>query len=116
MFTIHLSKLQFHSFHGVHDEERVLGNAYEVNVELMIDAEEPVTSLDHTVNYESVYAVIVQRMKVPTSLLETVAQDLANLIYAADSRIKSIVVNIQKKYPPLATIQGHVGVTYKTSF
>ena len=116
MFTIHLNNLQFHSFHGVYDEERVLGNVYVVNVELTIDGDEAVTSLDQTVNYESVYAIIAQRMKLPTPLLETVAQDLAKLIYAADSRIRSVVINIQKKYPPLATIQGHVGVTYKTVF
>ena len=116
MFTIHLNNLQFHSFHGVHEEERVLGNAYEVNIELTIDEQESVTSLDQTVNYESVYAVIVQIMKLPTPLLETVAQDLANLIYAEDHRIRSIVVNIQKKYPPLATIQGHVSVIYKKEF
>ena len=113
MFTISLNNLQFHSFHGVYEEEKLLGNLYEVNIELTVDGKELVTELDQTVNYESVYEITAQRMMVPTPLLETVAQDLAGLIYAADKRTMSVKVNIQKKHPPVATIQGVVGVTYK---
>ena len=116
MFTIHLNNLQFHSFHGVHKEEKILGNEYEVNVALTIDGDEPVNELWQTVNYESVYNIIVQRMKRPSELLESVAQDLAHLIYAQDERIRSVTVDIQKKYPPLTAIQGSVGVTYKKEF
>jgi dihydroneopterin aldolase len=116
MLTIHLNNLQFHSFHGVHDEERILGNAFEVNVAVTIDGSAPVTSLQQTVNYELLYAIIVQRMGIPTALLETVAQDLAQLIHVTDHRIRSITVAIQKKYPPLIAMQGTVGVTYKKEF
>ena len=116
MFTIHLTNLQFHSFHGIYEEEKLLGNLYEVNVELTVDGNEAVTQLDQTINYESVYAITAQRMTIPTPLLETVAQDLANLLYAAEKRTRSVQVNIQKKYPPFATIQGSVAVTYKKEF
>ena len=116
MFTISLNNLLFHSFHGVYEEEKILGNAYEVNVELTVDGSELVTELGQTVNYETVFAIAAKRMAIPTPLLESVAQDLANLIYEADQRIKSVKVNIQKKYPPLTTIQGSVGVTYKKEF
>ena len=116
MFTIHLTNLQFHSFHGIYEEEKILGNAYEVNVELTVDAGGEVTTLDQTVNYESAYAIIAKRMGVPTALLETVAQDLAQLLAAADKHTKAVRVNIQKKYPPIATFQGAVGVTYKKEF
>ena len=116
MFTISLIGLQFHSFHGIYEEEKLLGNLYEVNLEVAVDGNESVTELNQTVNYESVYAITAQRMTIPTPLLETVAQDLANLIYAAEKRTRSVKVNIQKKYPPFATIQGAVGVTYKKEF
>ena len=116
MFTISLNNLQFHSFHGLYDEERILGNLYEINIEVTVDGNETVTELAQTVNYESIYAITANRMTIPTPLLETVAQDLAKLIYAGDQRIKSVKVNIQKKYPPIATIQGTVGVTYKKEF
>ena len=116
MFTISLNNLQFHSFHGIYEEEKILGNAYEVNVELTVDGSEAVKNLSQTVNYESVYAITAKRMAIPTPLLETVAQDLANLLYEADKRTRSVKVNIQKKYPPLTSFQGTVGVTYKKEF
>ena len=116
MFTIHLTNLQFHSFHGIYEEERILGNLYEVNVEITVDGNETVTDLSETVNYETAFAITAQRMTIPTPLLETVAQDLANLLYAAEKRTRSVKINIQKKYPPIATIQGSVGVTYKKEF
>ncbi len=116
MFTIHLSNLQFHSFHGIYEEEKIVGNSYEVNVEVTVDGSEPVTELDQTINYEILYAITAQRMSIPTPLLETLAQDMANLLYAADKRARSVKVNIQKKYPPFAAIQGSVGLTYKKEF
>ncbi len=116
MLTIHLNNLQFHSFHGVYEEERILGNNYEVNVSLDIAGDAPVNDLDQTVNYESVYAIIAERMKVPTALLETVAQDLAQLIQSACPGIRSVNVHIEKKFPPLTAFRGSVGVTYKKEF
>ena len=81
MFTINLHNLQFFSFHGIHEEERILGNNYEVNVELSFDTEEQITALEQTINYASVYDIIKKRMSVPTALLETLAQDLAQEIH-----------------------------------
>lgn len=111
MTTIHLNNLAFFAFHGVHEEERILGNQYLVSVELEIDVSEPITELKHTVNYTSLYSLIRQRMGKPTQLLETIAQELMEIIHGSDKRIKSIRINIQKKHPPLAAIEGSVGVT-----
>ena len=116
MISIHLDKLLFFAFHGIHEEERILGNTYEVNVELAIDVNEKITRLEQTVNYAAVYELIKKRMNIPSALLETVAQDLAEDIHRYDQRIKNISVNLIKKYPPLAGIEGSVGVTCKKEF
>lgn len=116
MFTISLNNLQFHSYHGIYEEEKLLGSSFEVNVELTIDGQDNVLKMDQTINYESVYAITAQRMAIPTALLETVAQDLANLLHEADKRTRSAKVSIQKKNPPFATIQGAVGVSYQKEF
>ena len=34
MLIIHLHKLLFHSFHGLYEEEQVLGNEFEVNTDI----------------------------------------------------------------------------------
>ena len=116
MFTIQLSNLKFFAFHGVHEEERILGGEFEVNAELSFKEPNTVTSFDQTIDYVKIYALIKQRMSVPTALLETVAQDLAENIYAINNRIASVSINIKKTNPPIANFQGLVGVSFKKDF
>ncbi|GAB2810397.1 dihydroneopterin aldolase [Ferruginibacter profundus] len=117
MFTIHLHHLRFFSFHGVHEEESILGNDYEVNADVTFTATEAtVTALHQTINYVKIYDIIKQQMHIPTALLETVAQDLAEKIYAYDQRITSININIKKEHPPIPNFTGSVGVSYKKDF
>jgi dihydroneopterin aldolase len=116
MFTIHLHHLKFFSFHGIHDEERILGNEYEVNADVTVKATETVTALHQTVDYVKIYNIIKQRMNIPTALLETVAQDLAQLLYDADNRITSININVKKVSPPIKNFKGSVAVSYKKDF
>jgi len=58
MFTIHLHHLRFFSFHGVHEEEGILGNDFEVNVDATFNSNETITRLHQTVNYVKVYDII----------------------------------------------------------
>lgn len=113
---IRLNKLQFHGYHGVHDEERVLGNTYEVNVEMGLDSSKKITELNETVNYEKAFYIVKDRMNIPTPLLETLARDIAESIYAENNYLKFVSVSIEKKFPPLATMQGSAGVIYKKEF
>ncbi|MFM6926191.1 MAG: dihydroneopterin aldolase [Ferruginibacter sp.] len=116
MFTINLHNLIFHAFHGVYDEERILGNTFEVNVALEFDPAEPVISLEDTINYAAVYEIIKQRMLIPTPLLETLAQELTQNIYKLDNRIKMISVSVEKKNPPITNMEGAVSVHCKKTY
>ena len=116
MITIHLNHLQFYSFHGLHEEEKILGNEYEVNASVTIDATGSITQLDQTVDYAAIYKLIKERMATPTALLETVAQELVNSIHSNYPQSRSIDISIRKKYPPIATIQVSVGVSCKKEF
>lgn len=116
MFTINLHNLNFFSFHGVHEEERILGNEYEVNVEVTFEEKGSITKIDDTINYVKVFELVKQRMNRPTALLETVAQDIVNQVHSADNRVRSVTVSVEKKNPPIANIQGSVSVTYTKEF
>ena len=116
MFTINLHNLLFHSFHGVHEEERILGTTFEVNVTLSFIADEYITELEQTINYASVYKIIKHRMQISTPLLETLVRDLANEIKLFDNRIKSISVSVEKKNPPIPNMEGSISVNYKKDF
>lgn len=116
MFTIHLHKLLFHSFHGLFEEEKLLGNQFEVDVDIEVDGSEKITKIGQTVNYVAVYNCIKQRMELPTLLLETVAQDLIDAIHQMDKKISSVSITIKKTAPPIENFQGTVGVSCKTTF
>jgi 7,8-dihydroneopterin aldolase/epimerase/oxygenase len=116
MFTIHLNNLKFFSFHGLYQEERILGGQFEVDVAVTCKEDKRITEIQQAVDYVKVYAIIKQQMEIPTPLLETVAQDLAEKIYRGDNRITSISISIKKTHPPIAAFMGTVGVSYKKDF
>ena len=116
MVTIQLKNLLFFSHHGIHEEEKVLGNTFEINVDISFNETDRIDSLEQTINYASVYDIIRQRMTIPTELLETLTQDIAHQIHVFDSRIISIMVSVEKKKPPIPGMEGSVGVTFSKEF
>ncbi len=116
MITIQLKNLLFFSHHGIHEEEKIQGNTFEINVDITFNETDRIDSLEQTINYSSVYDIIRQRMTVPAELLETLAQDIAHQVHTFDNRILSIAVSIAKKNPPIPGMEGSVGVTYRKDF
>lgn len=116
MITILLNNLEFFSHHGVHEEEKILGNNFIVNASVSFTADEKISSIHQTINYVSIYDIIKKRMDIPTALLETLAQDIADEIYSFDKRLQAISVSIEKKNPPMLNIKGSVSVNYEKQF
>ncbi|MBK7883635.1 MAG: dihydroneopterin aldolase [Chitinophagaceae bacterium] len=116
MHTIHLHKLMFFAFHGLHEEEKIIGNDFELNVDVAFNTEEPVADLKQTINYVTVYEIIKKRMAIATPLLETIAEDMAALIYQLDARVQFISINIIKINVPINNFSGTVGITYKKKY
>lgn len=110
--TIHLHNLKFFAFHGVHEEERILGGEFEVNADVSLHTT-VVESMNDTVNYVTVYELIKKRMAVPTVLLEILMQEIISDIKLLDERINSISIQIYKSNPPIHNFQGRVGVSIK---
>jgi len=110
MFTINLHNLIFHSFHGIHEEEKILGNEFEVNVSLSFVPDQQIKTLEQTINYATVYEIIKHRMQTATPLLETLTADMAEAIRAFDKRIKSISVSVEKKNPQMSNMEGSLSV------
>lgn len=117
MITVQLHDLLFHAYHGVHEEEKVLGNEYVVNCSVQFYEGAPViTQIDETINYAFIYEVIKKRMKIPTQLLETVAMEIGNEIIRNYKDLKSIDVSIKKMQPPIEGIRGSAGVVWHKIF
>ena len=116
-FIIELKGLQFYSFHGLYDEEKKTGGEFVVDVLAKLDSSHhQVSSIEETVNYAEVFAIIKTEMDQPRELLETLTQSIAEKIHHKFSAIKEIEVRVEKKAPPIIGFQGAVAATYRTTF
>ncbi|HEY5407647.1 MAG TPA: dihydroneopterin aldolase [Ginsengibacter sp.] len=117
MITVQLHDLHFNSFHGIHEEERILGNEYIIDASVeFLEELHVITSINSTVNYTDIYNIIRERMSVPTPLLETVIMEIGNEIHNEFPQVRSINISIKKMHPPIEGIQGIAGVNWQRQF
>ena len=109
MLKIELSNLQFHSFHGVFEEESKTGGDYEVDVVVYLSTHSfPLLHMDETIDYTMLYELIKRHMEKPTKLLETIATETAQEILHDYSKVDEVVVNIKKLNAPIPFFNGKV--------
>jgi 7,8-dihydroneopterin aldolase/epimerase/oxygenase len=114
MMQIHLYDLRFHSFHGLHEEERILGNEYSVDLTVGFEPGHfPVQHISQTLDYTALYQLVKQRMAVPTALLETIVTEMAAEIQAGYAMVSKISISVKKLYPPINNFEGTVGVSFE---
>lgn len=117
MITVQLHQLLFHAYHGVHDEEKVLGNEYMVDCSVVFyESAEVITHINETINYAHIYGIIKKRMSIPTQLLETIAMEIGNEITREYKELKVIDISIRKLHPPIEGIRGSVGISWHKKF
>jgi len=98
---ISLDDIRFYSPIGYYEEEQVLGNEFFVNVSVSFPFKNPDSEdLENTVNYEELYAIIVEVMSPRRKLLESAAEDILNKIVEEYSHVQQIEVSIRKINPP----------------
>ncbi|MBV9986664.1 MAG: dihydroneopterin aldolase [Chitinophagaceae bacterium] len=116
MLSIHLHNLIFFAHHGIHQEERILGNEFELNMTVKHSPKQlPVKHLSDTIDYISVYELVKKRMALPTALLETLATDIAKQVLMEFSMAEFVHISIRKLYPPVSQLKGSVGVSFDLS-
>ena len=117
MITINLKNLKFHSFHGIHEEEKILGNEYEVDAFVEFEETQSViVHLNETIDYARIYDIIQQRMNIPCPLLETLAMETGLAIKNEFNQIQAVSVKITKKNPPISGFRGDVSVSWRKEF
>ena len=117
MLTVHLSDLRFHGFHGVYEAETKIGSNYELNITVKYDeTNTALNDLNSIVNYEVIFEIVRKRMSIPTPLLEEVAEAIVRKIKHQYRQLSVIAVSIYKLQPPIAGLQGKVGITLEKIF
>ncbi|MGN0228508.1 MAG: dihydroneopterin aldolase [Muribaculaceae bacterium] len=112
--SISLNKMRFFACHGVEEQERIVGNHFEVSVTLRCDIAQALTSdcLDHTINYAEIYQCIEREMNIPSQLLEHVAgRIIAALKQRFGNKIEGGTITVAKLAPPFKCQLESVAVT-----
>lgn len=101
---IALKGIKFDAFHGVYEEERLKGNAFEVDVTVSTDFSPDALfddNLEGTLDYEEIYRCISEEMNTSAYLLEHVAYRIAKRLMKEFSQIEDVEVKVSKFNPPI---------------
>ncbi len=113
IITTDIDRLKIYAHHGVLDQERRVGNMFEVSLRLCCDATDAVCSdnLEGTVNYAEVIQEVELQMNTPSQLLEHVAGRIRQALTARFPMIKSGTVKVTKITPPVSSQLASVSVS-----
>ena len=117
MVTIQLHNLIFFAHHGIHKEERLTGNSFELNLDVMFDEKKnKFGSIDDTIDYGALYEILKKRMQVATPLIEKICKEIITKIKKQYPFISEVDISIHKLHAPLENFQGKVGVAMNKKF
>lgn len=106
--AICLEKMKFYAYHGVSEQERKVGNNYEVTLKISVPVQDAMDSdlLSHTVNYADLYELVKKEMEKPSSLIEHVAGRIVKRLQQDYPQIKSFTLKVTKIRPPISGEMG----------
>lgn len=109
--SIVIEGLRIFARHGVLDQERRVGNDFELDIRLFFDASEAMMSDDvaHTINYARVIDIIKSSMAEPSRLLEHATARIKQNLCAEFPAITSGSIALYKIHPPLSAQLGRTG-------
>lgn len=100
---ITLDRLHFFARHGVMEQERTVGNEFEVSATLAYDASRAIDSDDvaDAVSYADAVTIISREMSQPSALLEHVAGRIARALLDGLPALSGGTVTVTKQHPPI---------------
>lgn len=109
---IRLTHMVIYAHHGAHEEERTLGQRFEIDVELGLDVEKAAAEdrLELCVDYAKVYHKVHDAVtEKKYYLIEALAQHIANKILN-DFEVAEVTVRVRKPSVPIKGSIKHVEV------
>jgi dihydroneopterin aldolase len=117
MLIIELKDVELYAWHGVDETERVTGGRYLVNAKVYYEeGNVRFDDLSQTINYATVFNIVRQRMSIPATLLERVAEDIIREIKQQFNTVSEIECSIYKIQAPISFLKGKVGITLNKKF
>lgn len=102
-YEIKLEAVEFHAHHGVYDYETQAGNTFllDVSVRFPFSRLPLEDRIEDAPDYQTLYSIAAEEMKVPSKLLETVALAIHKRIWKIFSDAIHVRVVVQKLNPPI---------------
>lgn len=112
MEYLEIKGMKFHSYIGHFDEEKEIGNKFDVSIRLGIDYLKAAETdkLKNAVDYVSVYNLIKAEMKKKCNLVENVAFRIKAVIFENFPQVQSIYLKIAKLSPKIGGIVDEMSI------
>jgi dihydroneopterin aldolase len=117
MLTIQLHNLIFFAHHGIHEEEQLTANTFEVSLDVVYDEKKSkFNSIGDTIDYVALYDIVKKQMKIETPLMEKICKEIIARIKKQFPVVSQINISIKKLNVPIENFLGSVGVSMKKTF
>lgn len=116
LYTISLDHIRMFAYHGIHKEEKIAGGEFDINMKVVYRAEGEVHTIEQTVDYTALFALVKEMMQDPTPLLETVCWKIGIETKRRFPQVVEINISISKVNPPVGNFQGQLKVSWHKQF
>ncbi len=114
--TIRLNNIELYGYHGLYKEETILGNTFIINLKVdFIPIVNKINAIAETIDYVEVYGILKERMQKPTTLLETIVEDIATSIFEKFPIAQKVEIEITKTKVFINTLNGNMSVSLTKS-
>jgi dihydroneopterin aldolase len=104
--------MKFHAFHGVMEEERIIGGTFLVDISYIIETKAVETdNIEDTISYAEVFDIVKTEMQKPSKLIEHVAGRIMKAIKSEYQQLDRLTVKISKLNPPVNGEAGKASVS-----
>lgn len=103
MGLIRIEQMEFYSYHGCYEEERIVGNRFVVDLEMEADCLEAARTdrIGDALNYQTAYELVKEQMVEKSYLLEHLAARILDALFAHFDQLERARVKVSKLNPPM---------------
>ena len=103
MGIIRIEQMEFYSYHGHYEEERIVGNRFIVDLEMETDctAASESDNLKDALNYQKAYELVRDEMKKKSFLLEHLAKRILDTLFRNFDNLERAEIKVAKLNPPM---------------
>ena len=103
MGIIRIEQMEFYSYHGHYEEERIVGNRFLVDLSMEAACKKAslTDELEDALDYQRAYEVVKEEMKEKSYLLEHIAGRILDALFINFAELDKAEVKVSKINPPM---------------